>query len=494
MKCEHCNAELEEGVALCPVCGKESLPEEQNEKAAIEEAVAEETVEEAAVEETVEEENAEEGVAEESETDAAEAEEAEEQTPKKEKKARKAKKKKAMSKTAKIVLAAVGGVLALGVVVCAVLLLLGFRFRANDPEYKSKYTVSDSKAAREADTVVAKVGDIELTNAEFQMFYILGVMEFLETYSGSLESTYGLNYTEPLYEQISYFEPDQTWEQFFVGMALSNWHQAAVLRIMGEEEGFEMSADMQAQLEGLEESLANLATENGYESSEAILKHDLGAGATVEGYVQYYWDYYYGLEYFNQQLPSLEPTEEEIIAYFEENEETLKESGITKDSGKSYDVRHILISVPTTVGEDGTETSTEEDWAKCLEDAQKLLDQWEKGEATEESFAALAMEYSEDTGSSADGGLYSGLTSSTSFVQEFKDWYLDESRQVGDTGLVKSVYGYHIMYFSGSEEIWMIDVESCILTERTIEMVQDAKELYPMDVSYRKVVLGEMTF
>jgi len=254
MNCKYCNAELEEGVILCPVCGKENLQEDQNEQIVAEETVVEEVAAE---------------------------EEAAAEMPEEEKKA------KGLSKTAKIALAAVGGVLALGVIVCAVLLLLGFRFRANDIQYKDKYTVSDSKAEQETDTVVAKVGDIELTNGELQMFYAVAVMEFLSENSGSLESYFGLNYTKPLYDQTSYYDPDQTWEQFFVGMALSNWHQAAVLRIMGEAEGFEMSTGMQEQIDGLEENLAKLASENGYESAEAILKHDLGAGINIAGYVQY---------------------------------------------------------------------------------------------------------------------------------------------------------------------------------------------------------------
>lgn len=477
MTCKYCSAELEEGVSLCPVCGKENLPEEQIEETVVEEAVSEEAVPEATI--------AEEAVS--------EAETVAEQEPVPEK-TKKAKKTKKASKTTKIVLSAIGGALALGVLVCAVLLLLGFRFRANEPTYKNKYTVSESKAQRQADKVVAEVEGIELTNAELQLFYSVGVMEFLSDYSGSLESVYGLNYTKPLYDQTSYFDPDQTWEQFFVGMAISNWHQAAVLRIMGEADGYTMDASILASIDALPEELETLASENGYDSVDALLKHDLGAAVTLEGYLQYFYDYYYSLCYFNERLYSLEPTLEEMLTYYEENATELNEAGITKSDDKSYDVRHILIGVGTTEGEDGTSSSTDADWATCLAEAEKILKEWKNGEATEESFAALAQEYSTDPGSSSNGGLYSGLTSSTSFVQEFKDWYLDENRQVGDTGLVKSDYGYHIMYFSASEELWLTDLESYMLTERTIEMVQEAKEQYPMDVTYRKVVLGEMSF
>ena len=34
-------------------------------------------------------------------------------------------------------------------------------------------------------------------------------------------------------------------------------------------------------------------------------------------------------------------------------------------------------------------------------------------------------------------------------VPTFNDWVFDESRKPGDTGIVKTDYGYHIMYFVG---------------------------------------------
>ena len=34
-------------------------------------------------------------------------------------------------------------------------------------------------------------------------------------------------------------------------------------------------------------------------------------------------------------------------------------------------------------------------------------------------------------------------------VEPFETWCFDESHKVGDTGIVESTYGYHVMYFSG---------------------------------------------
>jgi len=37
-------------------------------------------------------------------------------------------------------------------------------------------------------------------------------------------------------------------------------------------------------------------------------------------------------------------------------------------------------------------------------------------------------------------------------VTAFNDWCFDEARQVGDTGIVETEYGYHVMYFSGMSD------------------------------------------
>ena len=68
-----------------------------------------------------------------------------------------------------------------------------------------------------------------------------------------------------------------------------------------------------------------------------------------------------------------------------------------------------------------------------------------------ESFAALANKLSEDPGSNTNGGLYKQVYKGQ-MVSEFNDWCFDESRKVGDTGLVQTQFGWHIMYFSGYSE------------------------------------------
>ena len=153
-----------------------------------------------------------------------------------------------------------------------------------------------------------------------------------------------------------------------------------------------------------------------------------------------------------------------------------------------------MIGIPDALGSEAEYSDAQ--WEACLQEAQKMLDDFLAGEATEEAFAKLAMENSKDPGSAENGGLYSQLTKDTGFITGFKDWYLDENRQVGDTGLVKntesSVQGYHIMYFSGKTPIWEVEAENAIMTEKTTGMINEARAKWPVSVDYKKIVLGQV--
>ena len=56
-----------------------------------------------------------------------------------------------------------------------------------------------------------------------------------------------------------------------------------------------------------------------------------------------------------------------------------------------------------------------------------------------------------DTASASTGGLYENINPGSNYVTSFKDWAL-EDHQPGDTGIVETEYGYHIMYFVGGSE------------------------------------------
>ena len=136
-----------------------------------------------------------------------------------------------------------------------------------------------------------------------------------------------------------------------------------------------------------------------------------------------------------------------------------------RDESYYKNVRHILVktSNDSTESSENSENYTE---LKAKEKADQIYKEWKDGEATEDSFAELAKKYSDDEGSSADGGLYTDVSYGT-MVTEFNDWLFDNSRKVGDTGIVKTTYGYHIMYFVGNgEQIWKKSVNTVMVKDK----------------------------
>ena len=119
---------------------------------------------------------------------------------------------------------------------------------------------------------------------------------------------------------------------------------------------------------------------------------------------------------------------------------------------KMAEARHILIKA--VASDDGTYTDEAKATAKAS--AQKIYDEWKNGEHTEDSFASLATQYSEDTGSASNGGLYDSIYKNE-MVTEFNDFVFAADRKPGDTALVygeSSGYaGYHVVYYVGLNDM-----------------------------------------
>ena len=106
-------------------------------------------------------------------------------------------------------------------------------------------------------------------------------------------------------------------------------------------------------------------------------------------------------------------------------------------------VRHILFL--TQDSKTGKALSDDE-IQKAKDKASETLAKWKAGEATEDSFATFATDLTEDTGSSSNGGLYENVVPGQ-MTGAFDKWIFDDSRKAGDTDIVESEYGYHIIYF-----------------------------------------------
>lgn len=446
MNCKFCNAELEEGVTLCPACGQENA-EEILETAEMEEApqeFTEEELEEAAMA-AVEEEPVEE-----------------------------AKPVKVTPLWVKV-LAIIGAVALAAVLGVAVF----FGIKAGGNTAKS-YTVSDEKAVKAIDTVVATVGDLELTNNTLQIYYRQAIEDFYNAYGAYMDASV-LDFTKPLDEQYYDQANGITWQQYFLDGSLSTWSRYAALYMQAKEAGFTLNEETQTMLDTVSTQLEEMAAQGGYESVEAMLQADISAGSDFDGYMEYLNVNVYAAQYLDSVYSSILPTDQEIADYYAQNTEALNQQGIVQDGSITVDARHILICP--------ADTEAEESWEECRVKAQEILDKWQAEDGTEEGFAKFAAEYTEDPGSMSTGGLYSGICLGQ-MVAPFEDWCFDASRQYGDTGLVKTDYGYHIMFFVASHEIWIDNVRDTIIYERSLAMVNEAAEKWPVDLKKGKIVLG----
>jgi len=143
-----------------------------------------------------------------------------------------------------------------------------------------------------------------------------------------------------------------------------------------------------------------------------------------------------------------------------------------RSDAKYVNVRHILVM---------PEDDTEEAWAAAKDKAEDILVEYMK-DTSEENFAALAEEYSDDTGSNTNGGLYEDVYPGQ-MVTEFNDWCFDPARYEGETGVVKTDYGYHIMYFVGyGDVIWSSEVAETLQEEDYNAWYEEASAGYETKV------------
>lgn len=374
--------------------------------------------------------------------------------------------------------------------------------KANDIYCKESFTVTDKKVERKGDVVVATMGDVKLTNTQLQFYYWTEVYDFLNNNYYYL-SYMGLDYTKPLDEQACPYDKTMTWQQYFLQSALESWHGNMAFAVLAKENNFQMPEEYRTELDTLASNLETTAKDNGYDSVDQMVQASFGPGCTMADYLEYMENRYMGNLYFAELYGAAEPTLEELDAYFKANQEALEKEGIKQDGSYTVDVRHILIHIDNIVAEmekekageeDKTEGKyTEEQWNACLEAAQKIYDEYLAGEQTEERFGELANKYSDDQdGKVTNGGIYT-FVKKGQMVEQFDAWCFDEARKPGDTDLVQTKFGYHVMYFVGSEETWITGTRSAYMSEKSNEIVADALDRFEVEINYKKIVLGFVT-
>ena len=150
------------------------------------------------------------------------------------------------------------------------------------------------------------------------------------------------------------------------------------------------------------------------------------------------------------------------------------------------DVRHVLIKPEggTTDPNTGMTNYTEAEIEGAKVAAEEMLNLWKAGDTSEASFIELAKNNSAD-GSAADGGLIADIHPESSLVENFLNWSLDPARTVGETGVVTSPYGAHIMYYCGPNGTTFRDyMITNVMAAAERDAIIEAMTVVPGDISY----------
>ena len=331
--------------------------------------------------------------------------------------------------------------------------------------------VDPAEIAAAMEKVVAACGEMQLTNRELAFYYEQTYYSVIEAYSSYI--MYIMNPDLALDEQLS-LDNVSTWQQLLLENALIFFNRTAALYQEAEAAGFVLSDAEQAELDEIVEKLhqegnASGASEEDMKAYEEFLRKSTVAAA-----------------YYNELASAITYTDQDLSDYYDVNAAAMEQQRIFKTDKNVVHVRHILITPEDTESEDS--------WTAAETQANDLLAQWQAGEATEDAFAALANEHSTDPGSNTNGGLYEEVYHGQ-MVTEFDEWCFADGRQVGDTGVVKTSYGYHIMFFSGEGDYvyWKEAVASQYINAVANSQLNEIMGKYPQSSSRSDMVILDPT-
>lgn len=357
----------------------------------------------------------------------------------------------------------------------------------NDPTALDCYTCLNlDEATLAAEIAVDAKGDPLLTNSDLQICYWLEFLNFMNTY-GSYASMLGLDYTRALCGQSC--AEDRNWEQYFVESAMLHFADNYALSQAAYIGGYTLSEEDEKEIADLADPEGEFAAEAkkaGYDSPEAYLQANFCKGVTIEGYQKYLRLYYAASDHYQDMSTRKGDalTEAEVEGYFDGNAESYASQRIEKKNNVS--ARHILIA-PEGDKDATTKDWTEEQWAAAEAKANEVYEEWKKN-PTEDNFAALANEHSTDGGSNTKGGLYEDFATNK-MVTEFSDWCFDSARAAGDTGIVKTEFGYHIIYFIGQTDtrLWFDTAKSDLVNQQMGYYIEECRTQYPVSFDYARM-------
>ena len=391
----------------------------------------------------------------------------------------------------------------------------------DDVTCQGSYTGTAKELVAQDDTVVATIGKAEMNNSLLQIYYWMAVNTYREA-----GHDIAPDFTQPLDVQLCPLEGKAiTWQQYFLDQALNSWRSYYAMAqrsknevlpleeaydpdealhekhevdkaynktvLYGYNTDYEIAEAHQEYLDNLPELLNTLAAENDCPTPAALASRFAGIGTNDTYLLEYAQLLNEGYMFMTTLSYYMEPTEDEVEAYLNDHAAQYAQQGTTENDTYVNLRQILLIPADAEIADDGVVTASDESWEVCKAEAEKLLRKWNK-DKTEANFAQMAYDNSQDTGSSVNGGLYANL-SQDQLMEELDLWCFDEARQPGDTVIIRTSLGYHILYLCESTNIWFEQAEKDLIAQMIADEITATVADYPMEVDYSAIVLGEPT-
>ena len=330
----------------------------------------------------------------------------------------------------------------------------------------------------EAGAGVALVGDAVLTGEILQLYYSLTVSTWRS--EGTQPAP---DWSLPLDVQECPLDTEAvTWQQFFLQQALDTWHMHAALTQHSTTAHMKMDPEYQPNAENHEKYMKDFmpVMDILYGQDTSYQLNKLNA-AFIEALPELLEELG-GAETLAQTLGGSAVTEETLVEFGRQVNEAyayyiwarwqdLPE--VEQQEGDTVTFRHVLL-----IPED-------EDWEACQLVAEQMLTEYLQGRKVDEArFAVVANKNSADEGSRLNGGLYE-YVSQGQMTEALDTWLFDPARTAGETAILRSDLGVHIVYYCGK----------FAAPDRTglgRDLIAAAMEQFPMTVKYSGIRLEDV--
>lgn len=267
-----------------------------------------------------------------------------------------------------------------------------------------------------------EVDNEKVPQVEYDYHYNVALNAYYSQY-GSALSMMGVDLTGDLSTQM--YSSYHTWKDYFDQMAVESIKQTKALKAEAESAGFKFDTD--GAWAEYKATLVDKATDLSI-TTAAYVQSYFGPYATLSRVKGFIKDSLYTKAYLDDVSKTMQPSDDEIAAYYEEN----------KDSYDSVDfyLTQVNAELPTAPADEESDAEenttyepTEEEIAAAMEEAKAEA---EKAEATVMTDGELREDYTKIYVSS-----------------KYNEWLFDASRVNGDTTVVEDTANncYYVVGF-----------------------------------------------